>query len=143
MPNKPYGEIFDGDWNALRSSIQLASSYKEKWTNLIPLFEQISEQNAVFIMIWNMAINRIIYTVDKRQVLGYNASAYLAENGVDFLLSNHPPASLKCIVISMQQAISYIEEFTGDVTKMIVNLEGMVKKYTGEYIHFFQQTVSI
>ena len=143
MSTKPYGEIFDGDWNELRSSIQLAASYKEKWPNLIPVFEQISEQNAVFIMIWNMVTNRIIYVVDKRVVLGYSTSMYLAENGVDFLMSNHSLESLRYIVTMQQHAIKYLEEFTGDVTKVIINLEGTVKKYSGEYSHFLQQTVCI
>ena len=143
MSTKPYGEIFDGDWNELRSSIQLAASYKEKWPNLIPVFEQISEQNAVFIMIWNMVTNRIIYVVDKRGVLGYSTSMYLAENGVDFLMSNHSLESLRYIVTMQQHAIKYLEEFTGDVTKVIINLEATVKKYSGEYSHFLQQTVCI
>jgi len=143
MSTKPYGEIFDGDWDKLRSNIQLAASYKEKWPNLIPLFERISEQNAVFIMIWNMIINRIIYVVDKRGVLGYNTSMYLAENGVDFIMSIHLPTTFKSTTMMQQHAIEYLAGFIGDVTKIIINLEGTAKRYTGEYFHFLQQTVCI
>ncbi len=143
MAAKSYGEIFDGDWDKLRAGTQLAISYKEKWPELIPLFEQISAQNAVFIMIWNMIINRIIYTVDKRKVCGYDASMYLAENGVDFIMSNHHLETFKCTAIMQQRAIRYFEEFTGDPTKVIVNLEGVYKRYTGDYFHFLQQTVCI
>ncbi len=143
MASKSYGEVFDGDWDRLRSVIQVAASYKEKWPELIPLFEQISAQNAVFIMIWNMLINRIIYVVDKRKVLGYDTSMYLAESGIDFIVANNHQATFNYYVIMQQQAIKYFEEFTGDISKVIINIEGMCKRYTGEYFHFFQQTVSI
>jgi DNA-binding CsgD family transcriptional regulator len=143
MTTKSYGEIFDGDWNNLRAGIRLAASYKEKWPELIPLFEQISAQNTVFIMIWNMVINRIIYTVDKRKVMGYDAPMFLAENGIDFLISLHHETTLICTVTLQQRAIKYLEEFTGDPAKVILNLEGKAKKSTGEYFHFLQQTVCI
>ena len=143
MSTKPYGEIFDGDWNELRSSIQLAASYKEKWLNLIPLFEQISEQNAVFIMIWNVVTNRIIYMVDKRGVCGYDASKYLAENGVDFTMSNMHSKTANATNIMHHDSIKYFEEFNCDETKIVVNLEGLYKRNHGEYFHYLQQTVCV
>ncbi len=35
-------------WNNLRNSINSLGSTKDNWQTLIPLFEQISSQNAVF-----------------------------------------------------------------------------------------------
>src|SRR5690242_12423713 len=64
---------------------------KEKWKVLVPFLEQVSFQNCVQVLIWNVLTNRYVYEVDKREVAGYETSLYLADNGVDFSTSNcHP-----------------------------------------------------
>lgn len=81
MPAQAYRDLYERDWDSLKANIHFATSYKEKWQNLIPLFEQISAQNAVFIMVWNITTNRIIYVVDKKGVLGYDASNFSQKIG--------------------------------------------------------------
>jgi len=144
MPVKAYSHLFEEDWDKLRANIRFAASYKEKWTSLIPLFEQISAQNAVFIMIWNIITNRIIYTVDKRCIVGYDTSFYLAENWVEFTFSKMHPKFVDA-TSSMQQkgAEFFLEEYNKEAEKFIMNLEGVYKRVTGEYFHFLQQSVCI
>ena len=144
MPPKVYQAAFETDWNELKSRISFAVNYEEHWRSLVPLFEQISHQNAVFIMIWNMLLNRIIYHVDERGVIGHPSFNYLAEDGVDFTMSNTHPKFIESAVKQQQCAIKYFTDYYKEIAgKMIVNLEGVSRKATGKYIHFLQQTVAI
>jgi DNA-binding CsgD family transcriptional regulator len=132
------------EWDKLKPNIQLIASYKEKWPTLVPLFEQISEQNAVFIMIWNPVISRIIYVVDKRNTIGCDASLFLSDNGFDVSMSKIHPDYFHSVLLMNQQGIKYFsEQRMGVHDKIIVNLEGLYKKKNGEYFHFLQQTVCI
>lgn len=146
MPSNTLRELievhWDRIWDNLRPNFQVAEADKEKWQGLIPLFEQISAQNAVFIMIWNLIINRIIYTVDKRSVCGYDASLYLADNGMEFSLANMHPDSLYSVLMMNQQGSKiFTEENNHEKGKIIANLDGIYKRNTGEYFHFLQQSV--
>jgi DNA-binding CsgD family transcriptional regulator len=144
VTGKAYHAIFEDEWLELKSRISFATTYKEHWPSLIPLFEQISQQNAVFIMIWNMVTNRIIYHIDKRGIIGYPSSRYLADDGVNFTMSNAHPEFIQSAIKQQQCAIKYFTDVCKEVSvKMIVNLESVSKKITGKYIHFLQQTVAI
>lgn len=144
MTTDTYNSVVNEDWKQLRSSIKFAASYEEKWPNLVPLFEQLSSQNAVFIMIWNMITNRIIYAIDKRSVTGHPASSFLAENGSDFSLSNMHPDRLNSIAIMQHQSIqSFLNNPGPGQMKSIANSEGLYKKSDGKYFHFLQQSVCI
>jgi len=144
MPPKSYRPLFEQNWDALKANIRFAASYKEKWQNLVPLFEQISAQNAVFIMVWNVITNRIIYVVDKKGVFGYDASLYLAENWVEFSFANMHPAFLPATASMQQKGTKYfIGESNGEPERFVMNLDFVYKKATGEYFHFLQQTVCV
>ena len=136
--------IFEEDWDQLRASIEFATSYQEHWPSLILLFEQISTQLPVFIMIWNMLTNRIIYTIDRKDVIGYPASKYLAENGVEFTMSNLHPDYANSAAIMQHEAIKYCFTTSNvEQTKAIINLESVSKKCNGKYFHVLQQTVCV
>lgn len=144
MSTYAYSRAYNEDWDELKANIKSVSSHKEKWPDLIPIFEQISAQTAVFIMIWNVITSLIVYSVDKRNVCGYDASLYMAKNGMEFSVGNMHPESVYSIVTQQQKATKYfLKESTGDQDKTIVNLEGVYKKVTGKYFHFLQQSVCL
>ena len=144
MPKEAYRDLFEKDWDDLKTKIQFAASYKEKWTSLIPLFEQISAQNTVFIMVWNVTTNRIIYAVDKKNVMGHDTEMYLKENWVEFTFSNVHPKFIPAVVLMQQKGTKYfVEESNGEPEKFVMNLECLYKRATGEYFHFLQQSVCI
>ena len=140
--HKLMNRYWDPNWNKLRSHVPLATLQGEKWQNLIPLLEQISAQNAVFIMIWNLMTNRIIYTVDKRKVYGYDASLYLAENGMNFSMGNMHPHFIQSSLMMQQQAIEFMNQQANlEEAKVVANMEGVYKRSTGQYYHFLQQSL--
>lgn len=144
MPAPNYHDLFERNWDGLKANITFAANYKEKWTSLIPLFEQISAQNAVFIMIWNMIINRIIYVVDKKGVVGHDISNYLTANWYEFTSSNIHPSFVEAVALMQQEGTKhFIEESNGNPEKFIMNLDFLYKKATGEYFHFLQQSVCV
>ena len=152
MPVKayPYSFIYNDIekveryWKNFKPNIDTILSYQEKWRILVPIFEQISSQNCVFIFIWNAVTNRFVYAVDNRNVVGYEPSLYLAGNGIDFSISNvHPDYLTSCLIMN-QKAFEYISPNKDEEqNKIIVNFDGMYKKSNGEYMHFLQQTVCI
>jgi hypothetical protein len=148
MPDKSLEEKLNQYWykplDELKPNIQFIASYKEKWQVLIPLFEQISAHNAVFIMIYDTIINRIIYVVDKRNVIGHDAAMYLAKNGYEFSMSNVHPDYLQSVLLSQREAFNFLFSKPADSrNKIVMNLEGVYKKYNGEYFHPLQQSVCI
>lgn len=149
MPDKSLHEKINQYWykplNERKPSIQFIASFKENWQNLIPLLEQISTQNSVFIFIYNTIIKRFIYVVDKRKVAGYDAALYLAENGFEFTMSKMHPDYLRALLLLQEKALGYLFEHVkpDNRDQIIANLEGVYKKYTGEYFHFLQQTVCL
>jgi DNA-binding CsgD family transcriptional regulator len=144
MSYPSYHTIFDEDWEQLRASIELAASYQEHWPRLIILLEQISAQLPVFIIIWNMMTNRIVYTTDKKGVIGYPVSKFLADDGVDFMMSNLHPEYVNAVITMQHEAVKYsfTKPFFGQ-SKTIVNLEGVTRRSNNKYFHFLQQTVCI
>ena len=147
MPDKLLEEKLNQYWykplDELKPSIQFIASYKEKWQTLVPLFEQISAQNAMFIFIYNTIIKRFIYVVDKRKIIGYDAALYLAENGYEFSMSNTHPDYLQSVLLLQQESFNYLSEHLNQADKIVMNLEGVYKKNNGEYIHFLQQTLCL
>ncbi len=85
--------------------------------------------------------NRIVYTVDKRSVCGYDASMYLADTGMNFSVANIHPESLYSVVKMNEQGIKFLTAENKERDKTTVNLEGLYKKNTGQYFHFLQQSL--
>lgn len=126
----------------LKSEFNFDVTHWKTWRLLIPLFEQISFQNAVLILIWNLKTNRFVYAVDKRHVADYDTTLYLADNGVHFLLSNMHPCFARSGIIMQQETLKYfISEPNEELHKTTINYEGKYKKNCGEYFHFLQQVV--
>ncbi len=149
MPGKHLQEKINEDWdmrlNERKPSIQFIASFKENWQTLVPLFEQISSHNAVFISIYNTITRRFIYVVDEKKVGGYDAASYLAEDGFEFTISKMHPDYLQALLLLQEKALNYLFEHIkhNNRDKIIANMEGVYKRYTGEYFHFLQQTVCL
>ena len=130
-------------WNQFKVPGRVTSS-DEKWKGNISFFEQISSQNSVLILIWDASNNRILYAIDKKQVVGHEMSLYLAENGLFFSISNIHPDYLSAGLMMQQTAFEYIvESKETEQGNIIVNLDGLYKKSNGDYFHFLQQIVAI
>src|SRR4051812_583852 len=103
---------------------------------LLPFLEWASAQNCMQVLIWNVPTDRIIYAVDERHVAGYDASLYLAKNGVDFSESNMHPHFLTAILMMQQQALEYMFANRSDINKIVTNFDALYKKNNGDYMHF-------
>jgi DNA-binding CsgD family transcriptional regulator len=144
MPTPPPKTTFEENWVQLGASIKLVASYEEHWQCLIYLFEQILAQIPVFIMLWNIITNRIIYIVDKKGVIGHPTAKYLADNGIDFFMSNIHPEFIDSVTIMQNETTKFcLTVPNAGQSKTIINLEGLYKKCTGKYFHFLQQTVCL
>src|SRR3954449_8811157 len=109
----PYSSIYnDIDkvhryWGQFKPAENNGKAWQENWRVLIPFLEQTSYQDSVQIVIWDVLTNHFIYEVDKRNVAGYDASLYLAENGVDFSIANIHPHYLTPGLLMQQKAFEY------------------------------------
>jgi DNA-binding CsgD family transcriptional regulator len=131
-------------WHKFKPDNNNAISYADKWQQQVPFFEQISAQNSVFVLLWDVVTNRFIYAVDKRNVAGYDMSLYLAPDGVNFTISKIHPDFLVGGLLMQQKGFEYVVQNKGiERNKIIVNIDGVYKKSNGEYFHFLQQIVCI
>lgn len=130
-------------WNQFKVSQKIIPT-EGRWKNNIPLFEQISSQNCVLILIWDSVNNHILYAVDKRNVVGHDMALYTAEKGMLFSMSNIHPEYLAAGLLMQQTAFNYIVASNeSDQKNIIVNMDGRYKKSSGDYFHFLQQIVAI
>ena len=152
MPSKPlthssiYNDLkkIDRNWNEIKPDTRISLSRKEKWVKLIHMFEKISAQYAVVVGISNIITKRFIYAVDKRNVIGYELSRYLANDGLDFSNSNWHADFLHSLLLMQEEAIKYYLKLTDEEkNKMVINYEGMYKRSNGQYFHLLQQTVCL
>ncbi len=130
-------------WNQFKPGIDTSSLHGEKWKIPVYFFEQISSQNSVLILLCDVLSNRFVYAVDKRNVVGYDPSLYLAEDGINFSIANVHPDFLNPGLIMQQKGFEYLLQNKEKQNKTIINYDGMYKKGNGEYIHFLQQVVCI
>ena len=135
-------EKIENYWKNLQPNLDLGIDSNEKWKIIETFFEQISTQNAVFVLIWNAVLNRFIYAVDKRNVFNYPVDLYLADNGVEFSLSTFHPDTFDANLIMQQKAFEVLLQ-AKDKLKVITNMDGLLKNGSGSYIHFLQQAVCI
>ncbi len=130
-------------WNSFKPAEGKVLQDNENWRTLIPFLEQASYQNCVLVLIWNVLTNRFIYHADIRKVAGYDASQYLAEDGIDFSLSNIHPDYLTAGLLLQQKAFEYVAAHKPEAPKIVINLDFLYRKSNGAYIHFLQQIVII
>jgi DNA-binding CsgD family transcriptional regulator len=130
-------------WNNLNQGNNAKVPYQEKLQELNGLFEEISSKSSILILAWDMAKDRFVYAVDKKNIVGHEPSLYLAEDGISFSISNmHPDFITACL--SMQyKAMEYIIEYKGELSKITANIDGRYKKSNGDYIHYLQQTICL
>ncbi len=145
----PNGLFFDNIdkanqyWNRFESGNNVVS-YQEKLRLLNPLFEQISSQNCVLIFIWDIVKGRFVYAVDKKNLVGFNMSLYLADDGIHFSHANCHPKFLTAISSIQIKSLEFFVQYPGtEFNKIIVNFDGEYKKSNGDYFHFLQQTVCL
>jgi DNA-binding CsgD family transcriptional regulator len=117
--------------------------HKEKWEILIPFLEQVSFQNCVQVLLWNVSTNRYVYEVDKREVAGYDASLYLADNGVDFSMSNCHPFFSTAVFILLRRAFKYLLSNKQAIYNTVINFDFQYKRGDGAYMHCLQQITCI
>ncbi len=131
-------------WNRFGRDEESSRSYVDKLRMLNGLFEQISFQNSVFIVIWDIAKDQLVYAVDKKKVVGYDMALYLADNGIHFSLSNVLPDFRTAGRLMQLKAFEYIVQCKEpELNKIIINFDAEYKKSNGEYFHFLQQTVCL
>ena len=130
-------------WNRLKPENYSDALYNEKWQALIPMFEQISTQSSVVIFIFNIVTSRFVYYVDKKNVAGYDAALYLADNGVHFNFSNFREDFLTVSLVMQQRSFDYLNASKEEKNKIVMNLDSMYKISNGDYIHFLQQSACI
>jgi DNA-binding CsgD family transcriptional regulator len=145
----PYNFIYDDINKVQRYSNKFESvegngiPNKEEWKALIPFLEQVSAHSYVKVLVWNVFTNRIVYAVDKKNVAGYNASLYLAKNGINFSMSNMHPHFITAILTMQKKALEYVFSNKPGFDKIVTHFDALYKKNNGEYMHFLQQTVCI
>src|SRR5260221_14273113 len=91
--NVLYGHIdqIQGYWWEIKPDENTVELHQEKLRVLTGLFEQISSQNCAFVLIGNTVENRLVYAIDKRNIVGYDMSLNMAKDRIPFSLSNiHP-----------------------------------------------------
>jgi len=130
-------------WNQFKPSEIDCLSFHENWKSIIPHLEQVSAQNCVQVLLWNILSNHFIYEVDKRNVAGYDPSLYLADNGVDFLMSNFHPLFLTAILSLLLRGFNYLISNKQDIYSAVINVDFLVRKSNGVYMHCLQQTTCI
>src|SRR5881275_390097 len=125
----PYSIIYNNEdkvqqhQNYIRSVENTGKLHKEKWETLIPFLEQMSFQNCVQVLLWNVSTNRYVYQVDKRDVAGHDASLYLADNGVDFSVSNCHPFFVTAIFILLRRAFKYLLSNKQVIYNTVINFD--------------------
>ena len=131
-------------WLRLQSGIEASELYHGEWKKLIPYLEEISYQNCMLILIWDISLHRYVYAADESGVLGYDTASYLAEDGINFAMSKMHPDFLEKSLLSQQNAFEYVfQNNEKHQNKTIVYFEGKCKKNNGDYMHFLQESTCI
>jgi len=130
-------------WNRLELPSKSTAPEAENWQQLIPLLEQLSFVNCVQILVSDRKTMRFLCAIDKRNVTGYDQRFYLAEDGLDFSISNIHPEHLHGILTIQQKAFDFFLPNQKDQNKIVVNFDGIYRKFSGQYIHFLQQSIGI
>lgn len=134
----------EGFWNKLKPDRGIGVSYEKKWKRLFPFFEQLSFQNSVLVLVCDLTTLRFIYAIDKRNVLGHEPSLYMADDGINFLMSNVHPDFLDSELLMTQKGIEYFKEYKEKKkNKIIVSFDGMYKKRNNNYMHYLQQCICL
>jgi DNA-binding CsgD family transcriptional regulator len=151
MPSKPYPyssiyndiEKVQQFWNKFKPENNSSILYQGKWKLLAPFFEQLSAQKSALILLSDISTSNFIYAVDERKVVGHDVSLYMADNGLDFSISNIHPDFLNAGLLMNNKAMEYMMGHQNKQNKIIVSLDGKYKKKNGDYMHFLQQIVCV
>jgi DNA-binding CsgD family transcriptional regulator len=151
MPTQafPYSFIYNDEdkvqhyWNQFKPLESNSLLLRESWKPIIPFLERVSTQNCVQVLLWNILSNHLIYESDKRNVVGYDASLYLGDNGVDFLISKFHPVFLTAILTLLLSGFNYLISNKQDIYRAVINIDFLYRKSNGVYMHCLQQTTCI
>lgn len=114
--------------------------YKDRWKAWIPLLEQVSFQNCVQVLLWDVTANQFIYSEDKRGVAGHNAALYLGADGRDFFLSNFHPLFHTASYSLLYKGYDYLLQNKQDLYNTVVNTDFGYLKSKGYYMHCLLQS---
>jgi len=114
--------------------------HKDNWKAWIPLLEQVSFQNCVQVLLWDVAANQFIYSVDKRGVAGHNAALYLGDHGTVFFSSNFHPLFHTASHNLLYKGYDYLLQNKHEVYNTIVNADFVCLKSKGYYMHCLLQS---
>ncbi len=131
-------------WKNLQPHLHADFIPKEKWKESAGFLEQVSLQNSVVVLIWNVLLNRFVFAIDKRNICGHPMEPYLGENGVNFSMSNMHPLTLDATLIMQQKSFEIFRQLpTGERQKLVINFDGLYKKREGDNFHFLQQVICL
>ncbi len=118
-------------------------SYEKKVEQLLPFFKQVSFQNSLLVLLWDVVRFRFIIAIDEKKVVGHSMASYLNENGMEFSISNFHPDYISSVLLMQEKGFEYFSSQKEQQKKLFANYDGLYKKSNGEYFHFLQQTTSI
>ncbi|MBS1747901.1 MAG: helix-turn-helix transcriptional regulator [Bacteroidetes bacterium] len=137
-------EKIDRYWKNLQPHLQADFVSKEKWKKSINFLEQVSFQNSVIVLIWNVLLKRYVFALDKRNICGQPMEAYLGENGVDFSISKMHPLTMDANLIMQQKSFEVFNSLSSqDKLKLVISFDGLYKMGGSGSFHFLQQAICI
>ncbi|WP_170971085.1 response regulator transcription factor [Ilyomonas limi] len=122
-----------------KTALKSGNTQTEKWKAWIPLLEQVSLQSCVQVLLWDVAANKFIYQVDKRNIIGHHAGLYLAHDGAAFCVSNFHPHFFTAIRQCRTTGGEYLLQIQQDACNAILNVDFLYRRSTGSYMHCLLQ----
>lgn len=125
----------------IKSSSTDTPDYLEKWLKHAEALEAISLQNGVFITLWDMVSNQIVYAVDRTNVFGSYRSMFLIDH-VQFSICNYaadrPDAVMAMKKVGFEYCLNHL-----DVVKEVVINHDCVFNFNGDQVHFIEQALVV
>ena len=131
-------------WNSLKPQQPIFDCYIDRWLSLSPLFDSISLQSRVSVLLWDVISNRFVYVGDKTKVLGNNAPYLLKDDGMDFTFSCIHPDYVQFILLTHSTIMDYCLRHPRFASKEIIgNFDFVYQKKDDGYIHILQQVMPV
>jgi DNA-binding CsgD family transcriptional regulator len=128
-------------YQSFQPTLEAPETDRRKWLQQDIFFKQWSMQSCVAIGIWDIRTNTFLDMSDERGVLGYDVDLFLADNGVDFTLSNFHPDHLNSVLTLQKKGVEYAIEHLADSKNIIISYDGLYKHQSGNYIKILQQAL--
>ena len=132
-------EKVESYWKGFKPVSEVPTSYQDKWIANLPILEKISMDNNLFIVLWDAQVNRFIIAYDKNHITGYDIEDYLAENGIEWSLSNIHEDYLNATLVMQKKGFEYYAQDTS----AIVSFDFLYQKKDGNYFKMLQQAIQV